>query len=123
MKQPAWQNPRYSHLLQRIQLLHHLNEVPQAPQSNPLPTAGANNFTGRRCLTLKHEKDLAEMFAYIAAITDNPKRVAAVCLEEHLEEPSLRVCLAINHGEAAQLHKGLEAVAKVLENIANQGST
>lgn len=121
--QPAWKDPRYSQLLHRIQLLHHLNEVPRSPQSNPLPTETADSTVGRRSLSFRHEKDLVEMFAYIAAVTDDPKRVAAVCLEEHIDERCLQICVAINHGGLEQLLPGLEAVARVLEACAKQGIT
>ncbi|KAL2837359.1 hypothetical protein BJY01DRAFT_221099 [Aspergillus pseudoustus] len=40
-------------------------------------------------LPLKIEKQFADDFAYIAAVTEGAQSVAAVCLEQHLEPPSL----------------------------------
>lgn len=35
-----------------------------------------------RVFSLQREKELAESFAFLAATTDDPKKIVAVCVEE-----------------------------------------
>lgn len=74
-----------------------------------------------RILDLQREKALAESFAFLAATTDDPKKVVAACVEEGENKGCLTVRLAINIGSLNHVIAGFERMAKIFERVARKG--
>jgi hypothetical protein len=105
-------------LRQSIGLLFVLNKTPQEASPNEIPTFlnQEDHQPIGRALTLSQEKELAGVFAFLAAISDDPHRVAALCLEESLDHTSLSIKIAANHGDLRQTKDGLDKIARILKN-------
>ncbi|KAF3107002.1 hypothetical protein TWF102_000847 [Orbilia oligospora] len=73
-----------------INLEERTNAVPVDPQLFLLPTDTDNS----RKFSIDDEQKLADAFAFLVAVEQGAQSVAAVCLEENLEEQSLVVCFA-----------------------------
>ncbi len=79
-----------------------------------------HGFPGR-ILDLQREKELAESFAFLAATTDDPKKVVAACVEEGEDQACLTVRLAMNSGNLNHVVAGFERMAKIFERFARTG--
>lgn len=118
----GWGNIDQAHLLQKIILLQLLNRTPKEPSEVNLlewKTRG-HEFPGR-ILDLQREKELAESFAFLAATTNDPKKVVAACLEEAGDQACLTVRLAMNSGNLNHVVAGFERMAKIFERFARAG--
>lgn len=73
-----------------------------------------------RSLTFERERDLVDNLALLSADTDDPDKVRAVCVEEHLNPVGLTVVLAVNKGTMAHVKAGFEKMFEVLERAATQ---
>ncbi len=82
--------------------------------------ARAHDFAGR-ILDLQREKELAEAFAFLAATTDDPKKIVAACVEEGKDSACLTVRLAINNGNLDHVLAGFGRMAKIFERFARTG--
>lgn len=84
---------------------------------NPVP-AGLNTRLGddKRELSLQDEKAVAEAFSVLLAITDDPSKIGAVCVEERPEEKKILIRSAVNSGSQAKRRETLQKIAEVLEN-------
>jgi hypothetical protein len=104
-------------LRQSIGLLFMLNETPQEASLNEIPVylRQGDNQSIARALTLSQEKELAGIFAFLAAMSDDPRKVAALCLEESLDHSALSIKVAANHGDLMQTKDGLEKIARILK--------
>ncbi|KAL8676701.1 MAG: hypothetical protein Q9186_006800 [Xanthomendoza sp. 1 TL-2023] len=114
-----WRSIDQAHLLQKIILLQLLNRTPKEPTEINLSewkTRG-HNFH-ERIFDLQREKELTESFAFLAARTDDPKKVVAACVEEGEDHASLTVRLAMNKGNLDHVIAGFERMAEVFERFA-----
>ena len=105
-----------------IALLSFLHTVPEPSQRCDL-----SSFRGRndeRTLPLERECDLASTLAFLAAISDDPNHVVAVCVEERVSSNSMGVMLAINkarpsssQGTLDKARKGMQRIFQVLSKV------
>jgi hypothetical protein len=101
-------------LLQSICLFQTLDEVPELPKSN---TTVADDDP-RYSLSLSSEKNITGNLAYLSSISDNGRRVTAVCIEEHHNKEELTIRIASNTGDLAVVANGFKKMARVLEQAA-----
>jgi len=119
-----WRDVDQSHLLQKIFLLQLLNNIPEKPSLIDLSDRNAQmDCLPKRVLSLQREKELAESFAFLAATTDDPRKVVAACVEETAVGRGLTVRLAVNNGGLDQVKGGFERMARVLERVARAGQS
>ena len=122
MKPQGWRTTDQAHLLQKITLLQWLNRTPEKPsETKVLESRPGEDVFPERVLSLQHEGDLAKGFAFLAARTDDPRKVVAVCLEEGEDQRCLTVRLAINNGGLDSVVTGFEGMAKIFERVAQTG--
>jgi hypothetical protein len=111
-------------LRKSIGLLFMLNETPQEASMNEIPAflKQEDHQSHARALTLSREKELAGIFAFLAGIFDDPRKVAALCLEESLNHNSLSIKIAANHGELTPTKEGLNKITQIL-GVCHQGKS
>jgi hypothetical protein len=104
-------------LRKAIGLLYMLNETPQEASENEMPAFLDEEEQGSnaRALSLSREKELAGIFAFLAAASDDPRKVAALCLEESPNHDSLSIKIASNHSDLVQIKAGLDRIARMLK--------
>lgn len=96
-----------------------LNQVPEHPAERELYQDSDTIERNRnRILSLKHEKDLAESLVYLAASTDDPKKIVALYLEEGTDHKCLHVRMAVNNGHLDKVEKTFSKLGSILENVA-----
>lgn len=114
-----WQGTAYIQLLYRILLLYMLNQVPEHPAQHDLYQDSDTIERNRnRILSLKHEKDLAEALVYLAASTDDPKKIVALYLEEGTDHKCLYVRMAVNNGRLDKVERTFSKLRSILEEVA-----
>lgn len=117
-----WSHVDRTHLLQKIILLQLLNQTPEKPSETNLSEWKAQEAKNtERVFDLQREKELAESFAFLAATTDDPKKVVAACVEEGEEKGCVTVRLEMNHGNLDRVVAGFERMGKNLEEVARRG--
>ena len=115
-----WSDAAHTHLLHRIVLLYMLNQIPEQPAKHHLQEAQDNLGThSNRVLNLRHEKDLAEALVYLAASTDDPRKVVALYVEEGTDHESLYIRMAVNHGQLDRVEKTFSRLGSILESVAH----
>ncbi|KAL9018929.1 MAG: hypothetical protein Q9185_003763 [Variospora sp. 1 TL-2023] len=115
----GWQNVEQAHLLQKVILLHLLNKNPEGPSvTNLSEWKSRQDDSHERILDPQREKELAESFTFLAATTDDPKKVVAACVEEGEDQACLTVRLAVNNGNLSPVIAGFERMAKIFERVA-----
>jgi hypothetical protein len=118
----AWGRVERERLLGRIILLQLLNETFEKPSENSINEPNIRDGTSSaRVLSLRREKELVEILAFLSASTDNPSKVGAVCVEEGHNGNALVVRMAVNNGGLENVKDGFEKMARVLERAATQG--
>ena len=119
-----WRDVDQAHLLQRIILLKLLNHTPERPSAIDMSERAAEtDRLSKRVLSLEREKQLAESFAFLAATTDDPRKIVAACVEEGEEGSSLTVRLAVNNGDLDVVRERFKKMANSLERVARAGSS
>ena len=103
-------------LIENSAFLFSITEVPGKEREHELP---AND--GNHQLTVEHEKQLAEDFAFISANTDEMDRVKAVAIEESPENHRMTIRLASNTGDSSRIKLGFARMGNVLQNAASRG--
>lgn len=99
-----------------------LNRIPEKPiEINLSELKAREDNSAERILNLQREKELAESFAFLAVITDDPKRVVAACVEEGEEKGYLIIRLAVNNGSLNHVKAGFKRMAKIFERVARTG--
>ena len=122
MSPHKWREIDHAHLLQKIILLQLLNEVPEKPCENKLVVfESREDVSSARTLPLQREKELAESFAFLAATTDDPKKIVAACVEEDKAKECVTVRLAVNNGNLDQVKAGLEKMSEILKRATQRG--
>ena len=105
-------------LMQRIVLLHIMNETPQEPCENKLQLFSAcSDESSESLLDIHHEKELVEALAFLASTTNDPRKVIAVCVEECKRDRGLVVRIAANHGGLVTAQRGLQGLANIVERV------
>lgn len=117
---PEWEKslacPRLMH---RIVLLSVLNETPGSSGENT-KKIGNNDRVSNQPLRFEQEQTLVEAFAFLASITDDPRKVVAVAIEaEKFQGLSIR--LAVNHGGLATVQAGLRELGSIMMRSARGG--
>ena len=98
-------------LVENITLLRTLCKGPGEPNENDIHLG---HDEGRQ-LPWDRERQLADIFAFISATTDNMRRVMAACIEEDPDEKGMTVRLASNTGDLSVVTQGLNGIARTLE--------
>jgi hypothetical protein len=93
--------------LENITVLRILNEIPDVPRKNLLPS----HSDSTRQLTIDRERDLADCFAFLSARTDDMQKVMAVYVEEDLDHTGLTIRMAVNTGPFTNMKRGLRNIA------------
>jgi hypothetical protein len=109
-------------LREAIVLLYKLNNTPEQPSENSIDDyiARADALQGR-LLPAVREKQLVETLAFLASASDNPRKVASLCIEENPDQRGLTIKLAANHGDLSSVKRGFEDMAKILQRVARRG--
>lgn len=107
-------------LMEAITLLYMLEKFPETPKDNQ-PPQSLSVLSSMYQLPFQHEKQIVENLAFLSAITDDPDRVMAVCLEEARDRGSCRIRLTSNIGDIDEVVFGFKLMAKVLEQAASRG--
>ncbi|RVD83689.1 uncharacterized protein DFL_005468 [Arthrobotrys flagrans] len=94
-----------------VSLEERTNAVPLDPQVFPLP---ADTDNTSRNFSTDDEQKLADAFAFLVAVEQGAQSVAAVCLEENLEEQSLVVRFAAIDTINEILQESLENIRRTL---------
>ena len=120
---PYLDDHRLLELRKAIGLLFMLTEIPPQPPKTPIPASIADQAraAARRTLTLAEEERLVGVFAFLASRSKDPRKVAALCLEESSDHKALIIKLAANHGDLAPTKLGFEDIARILR-VAHEGS-
>jgi hypothetical protein len=93
-----------------------LTEIPTQPPENPIVASitDESRAATKRTLTFAEEQRLAGVFAFLASTSNDPRKVAALCLEESLDHKALILKLAANHGNLIPTKLGFEDIARTL---------
>jgi hypothetical protein len=106
---------RLLELRKTIGLLFMLTKIPPQPLENPRASiADEARAAAKGTLTLAEEERLAGIFAFLASTSNDPRKVAALCLEESLDHKALILKLAANHGDLIHTKLGFEDIARTL---------
>lgn len=116
MARPSSGQEIQKRLVENITLLWALCEVPNLPKENEL----RGSQDERRKLSLDREKQLVDSFAFIAASTEDPLRVMAVCIEECPSEDGMIIRLASNTGDLSSIEQGFNGIARTLEQASSK---
>jgi hypothetical protein len=114
-----WGSISRQRLMETIAILWTLTEVPGVPRDEELPP----EIPTSRQLTLRHERGLVEMLAFLAATTDDPLKIMAVCVEETLTGDSLTIRVATNTGDCMDTVFGFQRIARILERTSKRGES
>ena len=98
-------------MVENITLLRTLCKIPGKPKENQI----RREHDEARQLSWSRERQLADIFAFISAWTDDSARVMAVCIEENPGKPGMTICLASNSGDLSHVTKGFNDIARILE--------
>jgi hypothetical protein len=98
-------------------LLFCLNEQPAAPRDIPY----ALNTAGSSGLNIRREMQLAEDFAYISSMEDDPNGVTAVCIEADHNATGMTLRVAINTGCPSHIVQQLQVVADIMVKASKHG--
>ena len=110
-------------LREAIVLLYKLNNVPEVPRENAIDKYAKNNDTGQqRILGFLQEKQLTETLAFLASTSDDPRKVAAICVEKSLGRQGMTIKMAANHGDLSLVKQGFERMIAILERISRDGA-
>ncbi|KAI9771731.1 MAG: hypothetical protein M1839_002741 [Geoglossum umbratile] len=102
-------------------LLRQLNATPALPAENSIEEFVARlPNQGERSMTVEKERDLAAYLAFLSALTQDPYKVTALCVEENSDASCMTIRLAANSGDLSKVKEGLESIAEVLMQVANE---
>ena len=119
------ENTQLACLMQRSHFLYLLNDAPERQTDNWNSQAARDILKdcteSQRVLSLRQERRLSEAFAFIAARSDDPRKVVAACVEEGSDGKSLTIKLAVNNGGLEAVQAGFENMGKILQRIHENG--
>lgn len=110
-------------LASQLLLFRLLNEVPLPSTENDPPEGLALQHGGSRprILSLSKEKELTEALALLIGITGDPRKVPAVCVEEHQAGNRMTISVAANSGDMALVKAGLLRITRLLQTVCSNG--
>ena len=97
--------------------LRSLDPIPGVSKHYELPPE--NNSS--QFMSIERERDIVSNLAFLAATTDDPLRVSAVCLEERPDNQGIVIRIASNNGDLLEVREGFRRIAGALECAASQG--
>jgi hypothetical protein len=97
-------------------LLFCLNEYPSAPRE--ITYAPSTSISD---LSIRREMQLAEDFAFISSMKDDPNGVTAVCIEADPNAAGITMRVAINTGCPLRIVQQLQAVADIMVRTSKHG--
>jgi hypothetical protein len=107
---------------ENIAILYLLHKVVEPQKTNSGPLFGAGQETRRLCL--EQESDLTRTRAFLAGVADDPRHIAALCVEEDEALGGLRVVVAINKTSPddgsellATMRSGFRDIFLILEGV------
>ena len=99
-------------------LLLCLNEQPNAPR-----TISYAPSTSSSALSIRREMQLAEDFAYISSMEDDPNGITAVCIEADHDTAGMTLRVAINTGCPLNIVQQLQLVADIMMKASLHGTS
>lgn len=109
-------------LKENTTLLWLLNEEPEKPAENSLPQHLLKDTESpSRQLTIERERDLVDNLAFLSASSDDPRKVMAVCVEEHQDTQGLTIRMASNAGDLQPVKDAFTRIGTILERAAVKG--
>jgi hypothetical protein len=109
-------------LREAIIFLYKLDDTPEKPSENSMGDCIKRSCSPQgRLLTLVREKQLVETLTFLASTSDDPRKVASLCIEEDRNQRGLTIKLAANHGDLSLVKQGFEVMARILERISQRG--
>jgi hypothetical protein len=103
-------------------LLSFLNKEPGEPGDSSLEEYAARQPVGEtscRSLTLQREYEIAETLAFLLGTSDDPTKVAALCIQENTSSPYLTIRIATNSGVSDCLLDHFKGMVKALQEAAS----
>jgi hypothetical protein len=97
-------------------LLFCLNEQPTAPREIPYTSDTASSD-----LSIRREMQLAEDFAFISSMKDDPNGVTAVCMETDHNSGGMAFRIATNTGCPSHIIQQLQMVADIMVKASKRG--
>jgi ribosomal protein L22 len=126
MPQSSWGEIDHMQLRHKILLLELLNNTPEPPSTTTINKERRKSISATEsdhALDFQREKELAEAFAFLAATTNDPRKIIAACVKEHIDKRrGLTIQLSVNRGELGYVKNGFEKMAKILEHAAQEGA-
>jgi hypothetical protein len=98
-------------------LLFCLNEQPNAPHEITYAPSIASSE-----LSIRREMQLAEDFAYISSMKDDPNGVTAVCMEADYNTGGIAFRVATNTGCPSHIIQQLQMVADIMVRASKRGT-
>ncbi|KAF7507991.1 hypothetical protein GJ744_009888 [Endocarpon pusillum] len=114
-----WGSVSRQRLMQNVNLLWTLKDVPERPQENELPHIKID----WRQLSIEREKQLVDLLAFLAGTNDDYRKVMAVCVEESSDHDHLTIRLASNTGDNTSVLDGFREMANILERASTRVET
>lgn len=114
----SWGGVSRKRLIENITLLWMLNEIVEPSKEHTLPDV----IDPKRVLSIQREKEIVDNLAFLSSITDDRRRIMAVCIEEDVNQERLIIRLAVNDGDLVEEKRGFEEIARLLELAALRGS-
>ncbi|KAL8658085.1 MAG: hypothetical protein Q9226_001289 [Calogaya cf. arnoldii] len=106
-------------IVENVTLMRAMCEIPTLPKENEL----RQDYDERRRLSIDRERQLVDVFAFIAASTDNSLRVMAVCIEEDSDQHGVTIRLASNTGDLSRIIRSFNGIARTLEKASSKAQS
>lgn len=103
-------------------LLSMLNKEPGVPRDLSLEEYASRQCSrdiSSRVLTLQREYELAECLAFLLGTSDDPTKVAALCIQENASYPFLTIRVATNSGVSDRLLGQFQGMVGALQEAAS----
>ena len=122
MKLPGFRAVDRRRLREAIIFLYKLDNTPEIPSETLMGDCVKRSGSPQeRLLTPVREKQLVETLAFLASASDDPRKVAALCIEEDPNQRGLTITLAANHGDLSLIERGFEGMTRILQRISRRG--
>lgn len=102
-------------------LLKMLSAEPAQSSSNTLD--GHRSAHNDTLMSLEHERKIVNCLAFLFAITDDPLKVGALCLERYEDLRACTIRVAMNTGVSEEFMTGFRSLARALEDECNAGKS
>jgi hypothetical protein len=110
-----------AHLIQKIILLHSLNDTLEKPSEIRAEDFLRQNASlPPRILSLERERAIVESFTFLAATSSDARRVLAACIEEGKRGDDLTIRMAVNNGGLEAVREHFRSMANILESVARR---